>query len=187
MKVKIVYLKLLIFLFTGTTLLAQNSKVKISGCFPVVAGNPSLYISYEGKKGAGKQKPDENKVLLRLHNNTNCNIEIITTATYTTVIKADGSITTDMPQDSEVEIGFRIENQSPSGATTFEGLDHDISISDLPPGQSVLFSVPFVYFKPKQVVYVPYKYNWEVGSPDTGTIVHRIYFENSKLPNKLSF
>jgi hypothetical protein len=123
---------------------------------------------------------DDKEVLFRLHNNTNCNIEIVTAGSYAVTKKADGATTTNIPEDEEVIIKYGFEVDGKIRLLNMSDAEDDVAISVLTPNRSVSFSVPMKYFKKKWQMFVPFKYDWEVGTPSPGksNIIHRIYLDS---------
>jgi hypothetical protein len=57
----------------------------------------------------------------------------------------------------------------------------------LPPGSSIIFSVPREHLSPDLMIFIRFNYEWEYGERTFGSDEpeHRVYFRASDLPKKL--
>ena len=179
---------MLLSMFT-TSIFAQSKAPAQSGCTRIDADKAELSISYE-RVGEDKQNykgKSRQRVWLRLHNNSNCALLIVTASAKITKLP-NTKITFDLQEGAEVIVQYEIEdkrrNRAPSPAN-LQGYSSGV-ISHLPSGRSIVFSVPLSYFKQQFDVAVPFRYESEgVGTPGQGLVVHRIYFDSDRLPNEL--
>lgn len=178
-------LNLLFLLAFSSVSLAQQPQTSELGCRLLDQRAWAIYIKYEraGVDKLERKVKDEEKVWLRLHNNTSCAIFIPTDQAIVTKLP-DGQITGDLQESADVIMGFEIQDRerkkSPRPAYKWGDLTN---ISRLPAGRSVVFGVPLSYFKKKFNIVVPFKYEWELNSPlGGGRLVHRVYFYSGDLP-----
>lgn len=172
-----------------TTTVCGQSQAPQSGCTTIDANKPQLFISYER---AGEGEPNHKgerrqRVWLRLHNNTNCTLLIVTASAKITKL-SDNRITFDLQEGAEVIVRYDIEDKRRGKAPTPANLQDYSSgvISHLPAGRSIVFSVPLSMLKKQFDVAVPFRYESEgTGTPGEGLVVHRVYFDSEKLPREL--
>jgi hypothetical protein len=161
------------------------------------------------------QSDDQNSesiqvVWLRLHNNTRWAINFPTDSLYvgpkiTPIRLCDGRGALGLRTDIEVNVRYEVEAVSgyESVRTSDGGLIMNspvdaakppvinrsdmFSTSWLPPGGSVIFSVPREHLTERLAIYIPYNYEWEYGERifRSDEPQHRVYFRASDLPEKV--
>lgn len=146
---------------------------------------------------------------LRLHNNMRWAIKFPTDSLYvgpkiTPMRLCDGRGALGLRTDIEVNARYEVEAVSYGSVRTFGGgskINNPVdtatspvinrsdvfSTSWLPPGGSVIFSVPREHLAQRLAIYIPYNYEWEyreriVRSDEPQ---HRVYFRASDLPEKV--
>lgn len=149
-------------------------------------------------------------VWLRLHNNTRWAINFATDSLYvgpkiTPIRLCDGRGALGLRSDIEVNARYEVEAISgyESVRTSDGGLIMNspveaaeppvinrsdmFSTSWLPPGGSVIFSVPREHLAERLAIYIPYNYEWEYGERifRSDEPQHRVYFRASDLPEKV--
>lgn len=178
-------LSVIFLLACGHIGLAQQPKPVESACRLIDKNSWSLYMTYErlANDKAERKVMSQQKVWLRLHNNTDCTILVSTDHIVETKLP-DGQITTDLQEGDTINIGFKVQDakrtKPPQPAYNWGDVTY---LSRLMPGRSVVFGVPLFYFKKRFDIAVPFKYEWEGGaSPGTGRIIHLVYFYSEDLP-----
>lgn len=151
-----------------------------------------------------RQSDDQNNeniqvVWLRLHNNTRWAINFPTDSLYvgpkiTPIRLCDGRGALGLRTDMEVNARYEAEAVSgyESARTSDAAQPPVINRSDvfstswLPPGGSVIFSVPREHLAERLAIYIPYNYEWEYGERifRSDEPQHRVYFRASDLPEK---
>ena len=155
---------------------------------------PAIFISYEAATG---QDNDKTKTLLRLHNNTNCDIIVETSdmlpppTEYAhlfktqTVTLSNGDIGTryipDPPEGAFIPMYYDKQSDrkhKPKPANYWEGRDLVFEYT-IPGGRSVTFAVDTKLFRNRARLSVPFTYEWEHNSAlrTFGSIEHRVYYE----------
>lgn len=149
-------------------------------------------------------------VWLRLHNNTRWAINFPTDSLYvgpkiTPIRLCDSRGALGLRTDIEVNARYEVEAISghESVRTSDSGLiinspveaakppvinrSDMFSTSWLPPGGSVIFSVPREHLAERLAIYIPYNYEWEYGERTfrSDEPQHRVYFRASDLPEKV--
>jgi len=94
------------------TCLAQEPPKSSGACVVKEAAKPSIFISYEAATGPGN---DRTKMLLRLHNNTNCTI-VIETSDLVTTPEADKLFKKATKRDANGSIATTYIPDPPEGA-----------------------------------------------------------------------
>jgi hypothetical protein len=146
---------------------------------------------------------------LRLHNNTRWAIKFPTDSLYvgpkiTPIRLCDGRGALGLRTDIEVSARYEVETVSYGSVRTFGGGSKMNSPADdakppvinrsdvfsttwLPPGGSVIFSVPREHLAKHLAIYIPYNYEWEYGERvfRSDEPEHRAYFRASDLPEKI--
>jgi hypothetical protein len=149
-------------------------------------------------------------VWLRLHNNTRWAINFPTDSLYvgpkiTPIRLCDGRGALGLRTD--IEVNARYEVEAGSGYESVRASDGGLiknspvdaakppvinrsdmfSTSWLPPGGSVIFSVPREQLAERLAIYIPYNYEWEYGERTfrSDEPQHRVYFRASDLPEKV--
>ena len=173
---------------------AQERIISSNGCAVKEGVKPSVFISYEAPTGSDN---DKTKTLLRLHNNTNCNIIVETSnivpppSQYSHLFKTEtktlpnGNIETrfipDPPEGALLPIYYdKQENrkQKARPANYWEGRDLVFEYT-IPGGRSVTFPVDAKLFRNRFLISVPFTYEWEHAAKlrTFGTIEHRVHYE----------
>lgn len=175
-------------------------------------GKPTVYITFER---AGDRMPshteESNKGLwLSLHNNTRWTISFCTESSYigrkTTGQRLnDGRVVLGLREGTEVSACYEVEavrayesGRNPQGGLFTEQpvttqqppigtRGHLLATSWLPPGRSVIFSIPREHLAKHLAIYVLFNYEWETGERDLGNgePQHRVYFRASDLPENI--
>lgn len=176
-------------LLLATPNLAQTPSVDDVGlgCRPLDDNKRSIYISYDsvGSDISDSTKQMKPKVWLRLHNNLTCGIRIPTLTLIETNLTT-GKTTTEFLQDgARITVVYYVQNykqkKTPEAAPEFYGLEIT-HWPILPPGKSIVFSVPAEYFKKGLNVVVIFVYIWE--GFNSQSLVHQVYFLNEMLPER---
>ena len=151
-----------------------------------------------------RQSDDQNtqniQVLwLRLHNNTRWAINFPTDSLYvgpkiTPIRLCDGRGALGLRTDIEVNVryeaeavrGYESARTSDAGQPPVINRSDMFSTSWLPPGGSVIFSVPREHLAERLAIYIPYNYEWEYGERifRSDEPQHRVYFRASDLSEK---
>ena len=169
---------------------------------------PTVYLSFErlGKavnplntrlsepSNTSKSKEKGNDVWLRLHNNTCWAIQLKTLSSYLPREKKPDEKPLDyiirgryLENDAEIAIDYEVREYS--GKRLSSGID-SYSISELPPGVSVLFSVAREHLSiPKErSIYVRYNYSWELderGFERSNEPQHKVEYRSYELENEV--
>lgn len=171
---------------------AAQENPKSNGCVVKEAVKPSIYISYEAATGP---ENDRTKMLLRLHNNTNCTIvietsDLVTTPEANMLFKkvtrrdANGSIATtyipDAPEGALLPVFYdiqRTKKHKPQPANYWAERDL-INEYTVPGGRTITFPVDSKLFRKRFLISVPFNYDWEHpdGLVTLGTVQHRVYY-----------
>ena len=139
-----------------------------------VKDKPTVYISFER---AGKREPllngeSDEGIWLRLHNNTRWSIKLdmndVPSAEF-----GDADLFYEVMADKKVVVDMRC---------------HVCSTDSVPPGRSVLFSVPREHLAKGRAIRISFAYEWEEdGNRSTvGEPQHLVSFYASKLPPGVS-
>lgn len=162
---------------------AQDRSSSKSGCFLLDPGRPAQFIAYENKL--------ESEIYLRLRNNSSCAIVVETDDQYPTQL-------TKLPQKGvriepvldardgvRLRLHYLIQIKPRREPERAYGWGDSVFVYEIPPGQSVTFSVPINHFKRRYNLAVPFSYSWE-SSKSIGTgiggVIHRVYFFFDDLP-----
>jgi hypothetical protein len=170
---------------------AQEIPKSSNGCVVKETIKPSIYISYK----ASASESDRTKTILRLHNNTNCNIvietsDLISTSDADTLFQKitkhlpNGSIATtyipDPPEGALLPVYYDKQptaKHKPQPANYWEGRDlvHEYTV---PGGRSITFPIDANLFRKRFLISVPFSYEWEHPHElvTLGTIRHRVYY-----------
>lgn len=180
-------------LLLATVSFAQEDSKSENGCVVKEPIKPAVFISFESATAADK---DKTKTLLRLHNNTSCNIVVETSdivplpeyrhlfKTQTTT-RANGDTATlyipNPPEGAFVPIFYDKQTDrthKPKPANYWEGRDL-VNEYTIPGGRSVIFAVDATFFRKRVRLSVPFTYEWEHASElhTFGTTEHRVYYE----------
>lgn len=161
------------------------------------AGQPSEKLQQQPKE-RGNQGAF---IWLRLHNNTRWAISVPTDSLYVGPVVSPITLCAGRSvlaiRDGR-KINVRYELELPSRPESIDGKHrHELptlnrsdvsSTTWLPPGGSVLFSVPREYLgRSSSGIYVPYEYEWEYDDRRfrTNEPEHRVYFRTFNLPKEL--
>ena len=198
-----------LFLFASSVFSQHKSPFKKADVV-VTKGNPTVYITFER---AGTRKPldageSERGIWLRLHNNTPWSISFCTPGLYLgsriePYRLSDGRGALGLREGVEIHACHGVEQVSyyQSEKTPNRGINmnesvrvqnipvgynrgHVFSAAWLPPGRSVVLSVPREHLAKHLGVYLSFKYEWETAENDSGNNEpeHRVYFRASDLP-----
>lgn len=209
---KAIFIVVVLFVFVSAVFSQSNGPFKKADVV-VSKGSPTVYITFER---AGSRKPQdagesERGIWLRLHNNTPWSISFCTPGLYLgsrieTYRLRDGRGALGLRQGVEIYACHGVEQVSyyESETTSNGGINinesvrvenipvgynrgHVFSTSWLPPGRSVILSVPREHLAKHLGVYLSFKYEWETAENDSGNNEpeHRVYFRASALPKKL--
>jgi len=178
----------------------------------VSKGKPTVYITFER---AGTRKPmdageSDQGIWLRLHNNTPWSISFCTPGLYLgsrieSYRLRDGRGALGLREGVEIhtchgveQVDYYESERSNGGINVNESVQvkklpvgynrrHVSSTSWLPPGRSVVFSVPREHLAKHLGVYLSFKYEWETAENDSGNNEpeHRVYYRASNLPEKV--
>jgi len=175
---------------------------------------PSLYISFER---AGERKPvyaqESNQgVWLRLHNDTRWGVKFCTESLYigtkvTPFSLSDGRNALGLRDGIEVNMCHGVEQidhfrsyKTPNGKMVMNELvkvanlpvgynrGDVFSTAWLPPGHSIVFSVPREHLAKYLGVYIKFNYEWECDERTcrSDEPEHRVYFRAADLPPNLT-
>jgi hypothetical protein len=192
MRLIIISALLLVLVSTSATFYAQEIPKSSNGCVVKETVKPSVFISHEASAGP---ENDRTKTLLRLYNNTNCNI-VIETSDLISTDEADklfqkktkrlpnGSVLTtytpDPPEGALLPVYYDKQssiNTKPEPANNWTGRDlvHEFTV---PGGRSIIFPVDAKLFQKRFLISVPFSYEWEHPHElvTLGTIQHRVYY-----------
>ena len=209
---KIIFIAVMLFVF-ASSVFSQHDGPSKKADVVVSKGNPTVYITFER---AGTRKPmdageSDRGIWLRLHNNTRWSISFCTPGLYLgsrieSYRLRDGRGALGLRDGVEIQACHGVEQVSyyESETTSNGGINinesvrvqnipvgynrgHVSSTSWLPPGRSVILSVPYEHLAKHLGVYLSFKYEWETAENDSGNNEpeHRAYFRASDLPKKL--
>ena len=183
----------LVILFASQILFAQQNSGNQIGCVYLDKEKPSIFISYERETTVKNEKGQNvRKILLRLHNNSSCEISIETTDT-------SYDETLNRKEVSQQPNGITITRFIPNPPKNFElPIFYDIKESDdkrwkpanywenrhlvftypISSGYSAAFPVDDKFFRKRLSISVPFEYSWENNSElrTLGTISHRVSY-----------
>ena len=167
--------------------------------------NPGVYLTFErlGKAvnplnvrmvepiNTSKSKQKGNDVWLRLHNNTCWTVQILTFSMYLPKRKPDETNIDWIKRagylENDAEISLNYYVQEKDGRRLFSPFD-SFSISRIPPGVSVIFSVAREALSKERTIFIDFNYHWEVderGFSRTNEPQHRVRYDNYDLRNDL--
>lgn len=135
-----------------------------------------LYITYErhGERPASYGNESDERVWLRLHNNTTCNVRIPAHPGGLGHFESDGTFSPD-PQEGQ-EVGMDVWVSDPNGPLLQRGTALPANCF-LAPGRAVVFSVAANLLK-RGPIMIDIGYAWETSrTSDYGRIEHRIVFD----------
>lgn len=167
---------------------------------------PTVYLTFEryGKavnpfdvrmlepSNTAKSKEKGSDVWLRLHNNTCWAIRITTFSAYLPKERKPSETVLDyfkrgfyLENDAEISIDYEVEEKD--GKRLISAIDNH-SISEVPPGVSVLFSVARdnLSISKERSIFVRYNYVWEARDKDliTDEPEHRVEYRSYDLENQ---
>jgi len=158
------------------------------GCDVVDPSKPPQFVSYERTEPVSNRQRGarENRVWLRLHNNTSCTIIIATDGVKLSKLPG-GTATFDLQDGTVIGVNYEVQDsRREKGPKPVHGGD-EVIISRLPSSRSIIFSVPYIYFKQRLDIVVPFKYEWErSSSPRVGPVYHRVSFRSEDLPQQVT-
>lgn len=206
------HLTIIFSLILAAPSLAQTALPPISKKDVLISKErPSVYLTLErtGQRERVYAEESNEGVWLRLHNNTKWPICVSTESSYlgekTSLIRlSDGRSVFGLREGVEisprhgVEVFDRYESRkAPDGSVKINdniaapnppiGYDKGGHISAhawLPPGRSVIFSLPKEHLAKRLAIFVTFKYDWETAERDDGSKEpeHRVYFRAADLP-----
>lgn len=163
---------------------SQERQVSQAACSLINRNEFPQFISYErvGEGEPNYKGETRQRVWLRIHNNTSCAIIIPTGSTKLTR-SPGGRITTDLQEGAEVVIRYEMHDLQRSKAPALEQAQGG-TLSVLPAGHSVIFSVPASSFTRAVRLRVPFAYEWEgERPPGLGPVIHDVQFDSDELPS----
>lgn len=203
------------FFVIASSVFAQHNGQSKKADVVLSKGNPTVYITFER---AGIREPldageSDEGIWLRLHNNTPWSISFCTPGLYLgpkveSYRLRDGRGALGLREGVEIQVChgveqvdfYRSKETSPGVVNLNESVrvknlpvgynrGHVSSTSWLPPGRSVIFSVPREHLAKRLGVYLSFKYEWETAENDNGNNEpeHRVYFRCSDLPERITF
>jgi hypothetical protein len=167
--------------------------------------NPGVYLTFERlgqavnpldtrlmePSNTSKSKQKGSDVWLRLHNNTCWTIQILTFSMYlpkrksneTNIdwIKRAGAL----ENDAEISLNYYVQEKD--GRRLFSPFN-SFSVSRIPPGVSVIFSVAREALSNERSIFVDFNYSWEVderGFARTNEPQHRVQYRSYDLQEDL--
>jgi hypothetical protein len=148
-------------------LLLTLSQVAGTGCQRLDGSLPAQYIRYDSLGELATRGESRYRVLLRLHNNTNCPV----------YYGEHG--------DSSPPGRHRVKYYvATNDADVRPGLESaDIAIQQLAPGASMVFDVPQYHLALQRMLLVPVWYEWEEPSRDVWNARH-VTFDVSQMPEE---
>jgi hypothetical protein len=174
---------------------------------------PTIFLTFEreGKREPIHASESNEGVWLRLHNNTKWAINFCTPSLYippkvAPIRLADGRGILALSEGVEVSVCHGVEELKPyewkltrtgeakkrkSTKDSERQVGYDqgdvFSSAWLPPGSSIIFSVPREHLSPDLMIFIRFNYEWEYGERTFGSDEpeHRVYFRASDLPKKL--
>jgi hypothetical protein len=185
----------------------QGPKESIS----INSNNPTVYLTFEKEGPREPIHPSESKqgIWLRLHNNSKWAINFCTLSLYVPPKVAprrlaDGRAVLGLNDGVEINVCHGVEHIATyqwklsrrqksrnRPATTEEqqvGYDRGDVFSSawLPPGSSVVFSVPREHLSKELVIFLRFNYEWEYGdrAVKSNEPEHRVYFRAADLPQQ---
>ena len=136
-------------------------------------GSQTIVYVRHGKSRRFYRSESEERVWLRLRNNTTCPITIPATMPFKIRKLPDGTPTLDPVDGLEVYLGVFVTFPTLGGRRLYHGPSGE---GRLPAGQSVVFSVAANLLK-RGPIAINFRYEWERSSPCCGVIERRIVFD----------
>lgn len=181
-----------VIMLCWTVAAANAQDRKVTGAnVRIEAGKPTVYISFEryGARDPLHAGESYEGVWLRLHNNTRWRIflpvfgvpEPLGDAGLFYDVEAEAgdlaARAVDYAKGEKSEVKDAVQTP-PVGYT----LRHSFSISDLKPGETLLFSIPREHLGKGLALRIPFQYEWEGDVTFSGDRPkHYVYFYNSGL------
>jgi hypothetical protein len=204
---------LLVAVSLSTVVFAQRTKTRrINKSVRVLKDKPTVYITFEnfGERESDEPGESDKIVYLRLHNNTRWSLVLqahgasgksLTTGKeeevgmfygVEEVQKSSFGDIPDIPSRSRMESQLTDEEiKASQEASKYEYCDvppssfcHFCSVIQLPPGKSLLFSLPRETLCGNLITYISYQYDWENDWGFGSEPEHRVYFYGSELAKK---
>ena len=201
---KLTFLGLSMILAVVSSTVAQRNRVEV--CRRVDSSRDSLFIEsvrVEEASSHGDQKI-ENRVILRLKNNSTCSINVMTTD-FRKFVEPLGSKPTvqqlryqkirHVILDGELVDGLQIYTSIEFGdslLTTRTNRDSDMGLGlTLKGNSSLLFAISIEALRKKQLILVPFEFEWETKPGKfrsekfvrlSGETHHLVWFSYSNLP-----
>lgn len=209
-----IFTAILVVCSFALTVIPQQQKPRADkGDVLLSKDKPTVYITFER---AGERKPlyasESNQgVWLRLHNNTRwavnfCTVGMSIGPKIAPLYLSDGRSVAGLRDGVEVIMchGVEVVDRYESKATPEGGIvidesvevpnppvgynrGHVFSSAWLPPGGSVIFSVPREHLAKRLAIYITFNYEWEYGARTfrSDEPEHRVYFRASDLPKSV--
>ncbi|MGH9941343.1 MAG: hypothetical protein ACRD9R_03170 [Pyrinomonadaceae bacterium] len=195
MKVVIIGFLVLVSLLPFGYIQSQNKKMRQAGSVRLVKDKPSVFITFERN---GKRKPleageSDKGIWLRLHNNTRWGIsfcgfgvseEYGEVGIYYDVEevpfeKSGGSYS--LPSEKET-----LDKKEKPELPTGYGSAHLCAVNRLPPGKSIMFSIPREHLAENLAIKVAFNYGWEESEDIISGLEpqHSVYFYATSLPSE---
>ena len=140
--------------------------------FRIMKEKPTVYISFDH---AGKREPllkgeSDQGIWLRLHNNTRWAIRLQMNGVPRQY--GDANLFYEVLSENEVVVDMGC---------------HVCSSNKLPPGKSILFSIPREYLNKDLAIRISFSYEWEEDERGSTSLEpqHYVYFYSSALPKTL--
>ena len=177
-----------VFLAMVAATAAQGLSANESGCALIDKKYPAQFVTYDGNSASSSD------VKLRVRNNTNCAITVVTDDVLPTQIVRleNGGLKIESVKSPQDGVRLRLhylvhDAQHQAAPKAACGWGDSVFTYEIPAGQSVVFSVPQSYFERGFDIAVPFNYSWEnsrsIGM-GVGGVVHRIYFLAQELPKE---
>jgi len=127
-----------------------------TGCRKIDKNHEVVYLELAEKQSAEKERQHERTVLLRISNNTTCEVKLISPQDQFRFV--NGELTSALDEGEKVDIFYEVESKE-------RRLRHykndSLYYIRLLPGRSCVFPVLSSYLRKNNVICVPYRYSWE--------------------------
>jgi len=191
--------------FPSRPCLGQEARVPQGGCVALNKNKPPLFLSYERQDDkAWDGRNYVTGILLRLNNNSNCDISLTAPPGYvrevppTLGIKDGKLVRLSDVRIGSIKSGAKVElyylTEYPGDKSLYvDGDFHVIDTIFLNNGDYIFFSVPLKNFKRGGQVLVPFNYDWDTDSFLEGsrmkvlfrTTQHYLIFDPEQLPPEI--
>ena len=179
----------MVLLAPSNIITAQERSTKQTGCALIDSTRPSQFVSYDATSES------KTHITLRLHNNTSCSIVVETDDTAPTrfIRFPNGAAKFETVTGSQDGVRLRLhyliqDSRNRREPETAYGWGDSVYHYQIMGGHSATFSAPFVHFRKRLDIAVPFRYAWEgegtIGR-DPGGVIHRVYFLFEDLPKAL--